>query len=314
MVTQRFTLHRRHVVPAIIHPVEKDVISEESTLLITAPSSDARSNLLVPLRIGRFAYTSEFRLERQRFDSFLLGVVTEGTLHATIWDDGEALRYDVHPGDVFLFDTYRRHEGSTSAITRTSMIHFDGISARMYYECIVAAAGNVFPLGNISYMENAVDMLMDAYTQNSPQSDIIGARILTDLLTDLALLPTFHGNDDLLAVRESVRFIDGHFAERITVSALAQRAMMSERQYLRKFRTVTGATPYAYLVARRIDEAKRLLLSSFMPVQEVAHAVGYPNANAFASAFRSRTGVTPIDFRGNAKSGLALDRRGGSAC
>lgn len=304
---QQSTSRKRHLVPAIIHPVEKNVIPEESTLLITSPSADAQRGLLFPLRVGRFAYAPGFQLERQRFDSFLLGIVTEGTLHSTIWDGEEASRYDVHPGDVFLFDTYRHHAGSADSVTRTSMIHFDGISARTYYERIAATVGSVFPLGNTALMENAVDLLLDTYTQDRPQADIVGARILTDLLTELALRPAARGDDDLLSVRETIGFIDGHFDEKITITMLAKRAMMSERQYLRKFKAVTGITPHAYLISRRIDEAKRLLLSSTMPIQEVARAVGYPNANAFASAFRSRTGAAPIDFRSNVKRGFDLD-------
>ncbi|MBW3078084.1 AraC family transcriptional regulator [Bifidobacterium simiiventris] len=294
---QHTAQRNRHTAPTIIHPVEKGVISAESTLLITVPSGEAQRGLLYPLRVGRFAYASGFRLERQRFDSFLLGVVTEGTLHATIWDDTETIRHDAHPGDVFLFDTYRHHEGSTDSLTRTSMIHFDGVSARIYYDRITAIAGNVFPLGNIARMENAVDLLLDAYTQDRPQTDLIGARILTGLLTDLALRSTTGADDDVLAIRETIGFIDTHFADPITLATLTRRAMMSERQYLRKFKTLTGVTPHEYLITRRMDEAKRLLSSTAMPIRDVAHAVGYPNPNAFATAFKHRTGMPPAVFR-----------------
>ncbi|NMM97253.1 transcriptional regulator, AraC family [Bifidobacterium sp. DSM 109959] len=300
-------LPTRHITPVIIHPVEKDVIPEESTLLITAPSSDAQRGLLFPLRVGRFAYAPGFRLERQRFDSFLLGVVTEGMLHATIWDNGEKLQYEVRPGHVFLFDTYRHHEGRSDCLTRTSMIHFDGIAARTYYERIAATSHGVFPLGNTSFMENAIDQLLDTYTQDQPQTDLIGARILTDLLTDLALRSATSEDDGTLAVRETIGFIDTHFAEKITIPMMAQRAMMSQRQYLRKFKALTGTTPYSYLVSRRMDESKRLLAASDMPIQEIARIVGYPNLNAFTTTFRHRFGLTPMRFRGTTRPGTIAD-------
>lgn len=298
---QHTAQRNRHTAPAIIHPVEKGVISAESTLLITVPSGEAQRGLLYPLRVGRFAYAPGFRLERQRFDSFLLGVVTEGTLHATIWDDTETIRHDAHPGDVFLFDTYRHHEGSTDGLTRTSMIHFDGVSARIYYDRITAVAGNVFPIGNTALMENAIDLLLDTYTQDHPQADIIGARILTDLLTELALRSDARGDDDLPAIRETIGFVNGHFADPLTLVMLSRRAMMSERQYLRKFKALTGVTPHEYLIARRMDEAKRLLASTTMPIREVSRAAGYSNANAFTTAFKRRTGMTPNGFRAVAR-------------
>ncbi|MBT1180823.1 helix-turn-helix transcriptional regulator [Bifidobacterium sp. CP2] len=297
MTKKATTAASAHTAPTIIHPVEQGVIPKESTLLITSPGTDARRTLLYPLRIGRFTYRPGFRLERQRFDSFLLGVVTEGTLHATIWADDVPHHYDVAPGHVFLFDTYLHHEGRADTLTRTSMIHFDGAPARTYYERITASSGNVFPIDNPAALENTIDGLLDAYSSGSGNIDLIGARVLTDLLTDLAIRRTPGESDALSAVRETLTFLAEHYAEDVTVDALARRAMMSSRQYLRKFKALTGTTPYAKLTGIRMDHARELLTRTTQPVRQIAKSVGYPNPNAFTTAFKKSVGMTPARYR-----------------
>lgn len=303
MTQKTTTTSSRRNAPQIIHPVEEGVVPDESELLIVSPTTGARRHLLYPLRIGRFTYRPGFELVRSRFDSFLLGIVREGTLHATIWLDDEPTPYDVAAGSVFLFDTYLKHEGRADETTRTSMIHFDGAPARLYYERIVGALGNVFPVGNPALMENSIDRLLDAYTSDQTRADLIGARILTDLLTGLALRTPAAADDDMLAVRETLSYLDDHYRDPITVDALAQRASLSPRQYLRKFKTLTGRTPYAYLTIRRMDEARRLLSTTAMPVRQVASAVGYPSLNTFTRAFRQRSGMTPMLYRAGHHAG-----------
>lgn len=295
-----------HQSPTVIHPVERGVIAEQSTLLITSPSADARRSLLYPLRVGRFTYGAQFQLERQRFDSFLLGIVTQGTLHSSIWEGDRIHTYEIPAGSAFLFDTYCHHAASTNVITKTSMIHFDGIPARIYYTRIVATSGNVFPLHNSAVFENAIDHLIALYTSEKPNVDLIAANTLTELLTTIALRQTTSEDDNAQAVAETIRFLDGHYMEDLSVDALARRAMLSQRQYLRIFKAVTGTTPHAYIVAHRLNEAKRLLSTSSMPVQAVARAVGYTNLNTFTVIFKNKTEITPTEFRRTAQLGTPV--------
>lgn len=304
MTQQTTPLSPPHAVN-IIHPVEAGVVAADSELLIAHPGNDARRYLLHPLRIGRFTYAPEFHLDRSRFDSFLLGMVREGVMHATIWDHEQPCRYDIVAGDIFLFDTYSRHEGHTGTMTRTSMIHFDGPSARLYYSRIIEAQGNVFPTPNPTLLEHSIDRLFDVYGQRQRQADLIGAQILTDLLTDLATRTCKSKNVIIPSVKDSLIFLDNHYRENITVNMLARRSSLSPRQYLRQFRKLTGTTPYAYLTALRINEASALLASTSMPIGHVADAIGYDNLSTFIRAFKRHTATTPMQYRAMRQS----DRR-----
>lgn len=82
-----------------------------------------------------------------------------------------------------------------------------------------------------------------------------------------------------------------------TVAGMAQEACMSPRSFQRHFKAATGLAPADWLVATRIEEAKRLLVSGRAPVERVAEAAGFASAFTFRRQFRRRVGVSPRDYR-----------------
>lgn len=62
-------------------------------------------------------------------------------------------------------------------------------------------------------------------------------------------------------------------------------------------RTTTGRSAKAILSDRVLFEARRLLLDTKLPVQEVAQSLGFGSAAYFTRAFQHHTGKTPSDFR-----------------
>ena len=75
------------------------------------------------------------------------------------------------------------------------------------------------------------------------------------------------------------------------------RAFASPSTLLRHFRGDTGTSPHAYVKARRLEEARRLLEADGTPVGDVATLVGYENFAAFSTAFKRRFGAPPSSFR-----------------
>ena len=65
-------------------------------------------------------------------------------------------------------------------------------------------------------------------------------------------------------------------------------------------RTTTGRSAKAILSDRVIFEARRMLLETRKPVQQVAQDLGFASAAYFTRAFQHHTGVTPTDFRRSA--------------
>jgi transcriptional regulator GlxA family with amidase domain len=70
-----------------------------------------------------------------------------------------------------------------------------------------------------------------------------------------------------------------------------------ERTLKRRFKAATGGTLIEYLQNLRIEEAKRLLESGQLPVDEISVAVSYDDASFFRRLFKRSTGLTPSQYR-----------------
>ena len=89
----------------------------------------------------------------------------------------------------------------------------------------------------------------------------------------------------------------GRLRERVGVEDMARRANLSPRQFSRRFRGATGASPGAWLLRRRLDAALPLLESSDEPVEQVGGRVGFPTPAAFRRHFARTYGVPPSHWR-----------------
>ncbi|MBR6209394.1 MAG: AraC family transcriptional regulator [Oscillospiraceae bacterium] len=94
-----------------------------------------------------------------------------------------------------------------------------------------------------------------------------------------------------------MRWIMEHYAENITLDALAERFALSPSHLSRKFQEAFQVSPINYLIDYRISMAKDLLIHTDKPIAQVAEEVGYANPYHFSSLFSRRTGLTPQQMR-----------------
>ena len=87
-----------------------------------------------------------------------------------------------------------------------------------------------------------------------------------------------------------------------TLGELAAAAGLSVHHFIRAFRRTEGETPYARVIAHRLDHALALLLRADARVDEIGELTGFSSPSHFVSAFRTRMGVTPGAFRDAARS------------
>ena len=96
---------------------------------------------------------------------------------------------------------------------------------------------------------------------------------------------------------EVEKLITEDLSKRYSVSELAERYGISDSTLKKYFRLVFGENISDYLMARRMNEVKKLLVGTTMDIGEIAESVGYINQGKFGKAFRNCTGVTPLEYR-----------------
>jgi AraC-like DNA-binding protein len=101
-------------------------------------------------------------------------------------------------------------------------------------------------------------------------------------------------DDSVEKVRE---YLDQHFKEPLPITLLAKRAGLSVSTFSRRFKKLTGLGLEAYLQRRRLDEAKRLLKATRLPIFRIAKDCGFKSNPHFIQLFRKKIGQTPQAFR-----------------
>lgn len=143
------------------------------------------------------------------------------------------------------------------------------------------------------------------YLIRHPVTDSDAAQILfsskfTELLTELYAarecpMPKSRQTPPYIeAVRE---LFDEQYAQAHSLDQLETLYDKSKYTICREFSRHFGVSPLQYLNQRRIEEAKKLLLSTDMPIHEIGAQVGIENTNHFIQLFKKYTGATPFVFK-----------------
>ncbi len=88
-----------------------------------------------------------------------------------------------------------------------------------------------------------------------------------------------------------------HIAEALTVERLAEAVGMSLRQFSRAFRAQTGTTPARVVERLRADLARGRIETTAEPVERIADAVGFGDAENMRRAFIRIYGQPPQSIR-----------------
>ncbi len=99
-----------------------------------------------------------------------------------------------------------------------------------------------------------------------------------------------------------------HLDHDLSVEALAKRACFSDRHFRRLFKTAFGAAPAQVIERLRLDEARRRLEGSRVPIDAVAASVGFASADVFRRAFQRRFDIQPHTYRQRFTAGARSHR------
>lgn len=96
---------------------------------------------------------------------------------------------------------------------------------------------------------------------------------------------------------EIVSYLHESLDKDLTIEMLCERFYLSRRQLYKLFKNNTGKTVMQYVQDARINEAKRLIISTDLSLLQIAEKVGVYDYNYFIKIFKAKVGVTPKQFR-----------------
>jgi AraC-like DNA-binding protein len=103
-------------------------------------------------------------------------------------------------------------------------------------------------------------------------------------------------------------FIDDHLNQPIKVKNLSDVARLSAAYFSRAFKKSFGSAPHAYLIQRRLDHARQLMLTSDARLSDIALNCGFTDQAHLCKLFRRNTGQSPAAWRHQRRAAVKADR------
>ncbi|MHA6480746.1 AraC family transcriptional regulator [Paenibacillus sp. strain BS8-2] len=280
----------------------KDYGNEYAEFLYRTPSDWELEQTIWVVRGGQSITKTGYHAGARRMDCYSLHLITEGEL--ILREDNREVK--LAGGDLFCKfkdRSYSYYRPDSCNKATFSWLAFDGPGA----ESLLGKAGMTPETPYICDRIN--DSLQDILAQlfGLMRSDPSGESLPRALQTQSVLHLFFSQLIDSLPVtsrpparewvKQSIRYIELHGSEGLTVEQLAELVGMNRNYFSTAFAEHTGISPLQYLTKVRMKRAAKLLDDSAVPIAEVAYSLGYANPFAFTRAFAKYAGMPPSAYR-----------------
>jgi PAS domain S-box-containing protein len=94
------------------------------------------------------------------------------------------------------------------------------------------------------------------------------------------------------------------YAEPLSAADLAEKASLSVSQFNRQFKKKFHTTPRSYLTNVRMNAACHLLVSTDLPISEIALQTGFYDQSHLSNQFARHRGMSPSHYRGKYSADL----------
>ncbi|MDF2039991.1 response regulator [Cytobacillus oceanisediminis] len=99
------------------------------------------------------------------------------------------------------------------------------------------------------------------------------------------------------SVKQAIAYVNENLPEQISLKEVADAVHLNASYFSAMFKEQTSITFSEYLTRKRLQLAKKLLITTDLPIDEVARQAGYQTAKYFIKLFKDSEGVTPSKYR-----------------
>lgn len=98
-------------------------------------------------------------------------------------------------------------------------------------------------------------------------------------------------------VRTVCNYIDNHYHDNLNRDSIGKIVYLNPDYVARVFKIKMGISPGNYIINKRLEVAKDLLVHTKLPVNLISEKVGYCNYSYFTKLFGREIGCTPLEYR-----------------
>ncbi|MBQ6594999.1 MAG: helix-turn-helix transcriptional regulator [Clostridia bacterium] len=273
-----------------MRPYGPGILPESQIYFYDAAPAEKRM-FFYALCVGHYLCGADYIVDRQSYNSYLLLYVKRGAA----WCRSRSQKLLLPAGSFALIDCYHPHRYGADEPCELYWVHFDGPTAADVCRPLLKGGA---PLPQDP--EKCSRVLTDLYDMTAARGPLEAAVVnrmlvvlLTEFLVNIRQKPSA-GNEVIEEVR---RYILENPDKDLTLGSLARRANLSPYHFARTFKREVGVSPHDFLINARLNLARFYLMSSGDTVKQIAYNCGFSSEAGFCTAFRSRLGMTPTEFR-----------------
>ncbi|MCM2531272.1 response regulator [Neobacillus pocheonensis] len=107
------------------------------------------------------------------------------------------------------------------------------------------------------------------------------------------------GRNDLskTPIKEALAYVNNNLNKQISLKEVADFVHLNSSYLSVLFKEQTSLTFSEYITRKKLQLAKNLLLTTELPIEEIAHETGYQTAKYFIKLFKEFEGITPSKYR-----------------
>jgi AraC-like DNA-binding protein len=208
-------------------------------------------------------------------------------------------------GELVIINPETLHTVSVDHITPTSIwvLHANDFSfPNLNHNCLSTYNYRIMALGqHAAFVESAFKEMTLLYEMPSNEYLDVCQYLLTSLLTLFYNLQLDAANviPDACPdfAKEIMLYLNENYKKPLTLQNIADHFYLSRSRLSHIFTNYFSISPINYLIDRKVCEAKWMLVSSNLSVEQIAATLGYNNVNHFKNIFTKRAGYTPENFR-----------------
>lgn len=264
-------------------------------------SAGAIENYL-PFRLeecGMFCAKGDFFTEGEDIPNYLLMYTVSGAGYCHYNDKKQLLE----PNTAILINCKNQFYVKTlEKEWNYYWFHFSGIAMEQYYGYISDKLVQIQLEADNREITNDFEELLGLQEVLDLQQSYLVSNILSNILTCLIrnkdLGEEKRAEDAGRNVIKSIKtYIEDHYSEEVSLEVLAEKVHLSKHYMIKRFKSVTGETPYNYLLNYRISQAKIMLRISDYSISEIAEKIGFASLNNFIIQFKRKENITPRAYR-----------------
>lgn len=273
----------------------------ESNRKLHSPSRFARQNLLYVQEAGTLQSLQPHRCVREGLDSFLIMAVIEGK--GTLEIAGEKIH--VSAGDCAWIDCMQHfaHISDESAAWRLAWVHFNGRSARSFYNLFLKynGDGNVVAVSDLGEMEKIIIELREKQLERNPLAELGCGEMLLHLvnvvLGKAADGFALNSDSERQIAGELRNFINAQYVETSIMDLLTDEFSENISDLNAIFNKEYGISLEEYIDNRRYNAAKELLRFSVKSLTDIARESGIGDVTTMQRLFCENEGMPAEEYR-----------------